>query len=117
MKMETGFGWIQIGDERYEHDIILHVDGKVSKRQKKMSRDLKAEYGHTPLSEFELDFLEEEEPDIVIVGIGQDAALPVTPKAKKILEGYHVLYFRTPDALEFLSNEKRTYVAILHVTC
>ena len=117
MSMQTAYGWVQIGAEKFENDIIVHVDGTVTKRQKKLSKDLQADYGHTPLSERELDFLEEEGPEVVIVGIGQNGDLPVTPKAKKILGKYRTVYLRTPEAVESMSAEKRPYVAIVHVTC
>ena len=115
--MQTAYGWVQIGDERYENDIIVHVDGSISKRRKKLSRELKAEYGHTPLSEHELDFLKEEKPEVVIVGTGQDGALPVTPKAKMILDKFQTVLLRTPEAIAHMTSEKRPYVAIIHVTC
>jgi hypothetical protein len=115
--VQSEFGWVQIGDERFENDIVVHVDGTITKRKKKLSKDLKADYGHTPLSDRELDILKEEKPEVVIVGIGQYGDLPVTPKAKKILNRYEAMYLRTPEALESMAAEKRPYVAIVHVTC
>ena len=117
MAPQTAYGWIDLDGEKYENDIIVHADGSVSKRHKKLSKDLRSEYGHTPLSEAELDFLKEEKPKVVIIGMGQDGALPVTPKAKKILEKYETVYLRTPEAVEMLSKEKKRFVAIIHVTC
>ena len=115
--MQSEFGWVQIGRERFEKDVVVHVDGTVTKRKKKKSKDLKPEYGHTPLSEKELDFLEDEEPEVVIIGIGQYGDLPITPKAQKILDDYDTIVQPTPEALESMANEKRPYVAIIHVTC
>jgi hypothetical protein len=115
--MQTSFGWVQIGGEKFENDIVVHVNGTITKRRKKLSKDLKADYGHTPLSDRELDFLKKEEPEVVIVGTGQYGDLPVTPKAKKLLNRYEAVYLRTPEALESMSAEKRPYVAIVHVTC
>ena len=117
MSSETAYGWVHIGGERYENDIIVHADGRVSKRHKKLSKDLRSEYGHTPLSERELDFLKEERPKVVIVGTGQDGSLPVTPTAKEILEKYETVYLPTPEAVKLMSTEKKRYVAIIHVTC
>ena len=57
--MKAKFGWIKVNGEKYEKDIIIHTDGSVTKREKKKSKDLKATYGHTPLSERELDFCAE----------------------------------------------------------
>jgi hypothetical protein len=115
--MQSEFGWIQIGEETFENDVIVHVDGTVTKRKKKLSKDLKAEYGHTPLSDQELEFLDEERPEVVIVGTGQFGDLPITPKAKKILSRYGAVIQPTPQAINSMAAERRPFVAIIHVTC
>jgi len=117
MKMETGFGWIRIAKTTYEHDIIIHADGEVTKRKKKASKGLKGEYGHTPLSEFELDLLEGEKPERVFIGTGQYGSLPLTPGARQLLGDYETAILPTPEVLPLVEDEKRRYVAILHVTC
>ena len=115
--MKTGFGWIEVGGRRYEHDIIIHTDGSVTKRRKKDSKGLKGNYGHTPLSEFELDFLVKETPELVFVGTGQYGSLPVTPGARDLLASYAAVIMSTGEILSFLEKEKRPFTAILHVTC
>jgi hypothetical protein len=117
MMMEAGFGWIRVGKTTYDYDIIIHADGEVSKRKKKASKGLKGEYGHTPLSEYELDILEREKPDRVFIGTGNSGALPVTPEARKILEKYHAVILPIPEVLPIMEAERKPYVAILHVTC
>ena len=115
--MKTGFGWIEIGGTRYEHDIVIHADGLISKREKKLSKSLKGEYGHTPLSGEELAFLEKEHPERVYIGTGQYGDLPLTPEAVAILEGYEPVVKPTHEVLSLLKEEKRKHVAVLHVTC
>jgi len=115
--MKTGFGWIEIEENRYEYDIIIHTDGTISKRPKKRSRDLKPEYGHTPLSEEELDVVRTEHPEVVYIGTGQSGSLPVTPEAHELLHTYETVMLPTPQLLPRLSQEKRRHVAIVHVTC
>jgi hypothetical protein len=115
--MKTGFGWIEIGENRYEYDIIIHTDGTISKRPKKRSRTLKPEYGHTPLSEEELDVVRTEHPEVVYIGTGQSGSLPVTPEAHELLRTYETVMLPTPQLLSRLSQEKRRHVAIVHVTC
>jgi hypothetical protein len=117
MKMETGFGWIRIGKTTYDHDVIIHTDGGVTKRKKKASRGLKGDYGHTPLSEYELDILKGEKPERVFIGTGQYGSLPLTPGAKQLLGEYPAVILPTPEVLPLLEAEKRPYMAILHVTC
>ena len=54
--LKAKFGWIKVYGKKYKKDIVIHSNGSISKREKKESKDLKTEYGHTPLSERELDF-------------------------------------------------------------
>jgi hypothetical protein len=115
--MKTGFGWIEIEGSTYEKDVILHADGSVTKRKKKLSKPLKGEYGHTPLSEAELGFIDDERPDAVFVGTGQDGALPITPEAQDILDHYKAEVGPTPGIIDRIEKARGKKVAILHVTC
>jgi hypothetical protein len=115
--MKTGFGWIERGGTRYEHDIVIHTDGSVSKRKKKLSKPYAGESGHTPLSAMELTFLEEERPAVVYIGTGQYGDLPLTPDATALLKLYAPVIRPTPDILPLIDAEQRTCAAVLHVTC
>jgi hypothetical protein len=115
--MKTAFGWIEIGGTRYDHDIVIHTDGTVSKRRKKLSRPYAGEYGHTPLSSEELEFLEEEHPEVVYIGTGQYGDLPLTPDATALLAQYAQVMRPTPDILSLMKHEKRKFAAVVHVTC
>ena len=81
--MKSEFGWIEIDKVRYEHDVIIHRDGSVTKRSKKKSKELKGTYGHTPLSDQELEVVKKEKPEIVYIGTGQYGDLPITPEAER----------------------------------
>jgi hypothetical protein len=113
----TGFGGVKLFGDKYTKDVIVHVDGSVSKRKKKKSKELKPQYGHIPLSEKELDFLAAEKPELVYIGLGYDGALPVTEEAKNILGNYQTVIATTPEVVGKLADEERDYVAIIHVTC
>jgi hypothetical protein len=115
--MKTGFGWIEMGDTRFDHDIVIHTDGRVSERKKKLSKPYAGEYGHTPLSAEELAFLEKEHPAVVYIGTGQYGDLPLTPEAVTLLGAYEHVVKPTPDLLLLLGREQRDYTAVLHVTC
>jgi hypothetical protein len=117
MYVEAEFGWIKVNGVRYEKDIIIHTDGTVTKREKKKSKDLKPKYGHTPLSERELIFLENEKPDVVYIGTGHQGALPITPQAQEILEKYETIILPTPKAIERIDRDHRKLAALIHVTC
>ncbi len=115
--MKSKFGWITANGVKYEKDVILHVDGSITKREKKKSKDLKQIYGHTPLSERELDFLVQENPKVVYIGIGHQSALPITPGAMSILKKYETVFLPTNEITEKIDQEERKMVAIIHITC
>ncbi|EHQ35900.1 hypothetical protein [Methanoplanus limicola] len=115
--IKSGFGWIRIDGKALEYDIVIHTDGSITKRNKKRSKKLKGIYGHTPLTSEELEFLEDEKPDIVYIGTGQDGALPITPDAEKILAEYRAVIGNTPDIIPEIENETRRYSAVIHLTC
>jgi hypothetical protein len=113
----TGFGEVVIDGEKYEKDLVINTDGTITKRKKKMSKKFKPDYGHTPLSEKELDILEEQKPEVVYIGTGYDGALPITPKAQTILKNYPTIVGPTPEIIPKLAADKRKLVAIIHLTC
>ena len=115
--LKAKFGWIKVNGEKFEKDIVIHSDGKITKREKKKSKDLKSEYGHTPLSERELDFLSQEEFDALYVGTGHEAALPITPKAMEILKKKNAIILPTPEIIDKIEQQENKFVAIIHVTC
>jgi len=115
--MKSEFGWIEIDKVRYDHDVIIHQDGSVTKRSKKKSKELKSTYGHTPLSDHELEVLGKEKPKIVYIGTGQFGDLPITPEAKKELSRFETVIRPTPEILDIMEKDRRPYVAIIHVTC
>jgi hypothetical protein len=104
--MKASFGSIIIFGSKYEKDIIIHVDGTITKRNKKKSKEYKSTYGHTPLSEKELDFLEKEKPEIVYIGNGYYSLLPITEKAQKILRTHQTIKMRTPEIIKKLKMKK-----------
>ena len=115
--MKSEFGWIEIDKVRYDHDVIIHRDGSVTKRSKKKSKELKSTYSHTPLSDQELEVLKKEKPEIVYIGTGQYGDLPITPEAERELSRFETVILPTPEILDMLKKERRSFVAIIHVTC
>lgn len=112
----TGFGWIELNGIRYEDDCIIHTNGSVTKRKKKLSKHKRSEYGHTPLCIEELDFIPEK-PAVVYIGTGQYGALPITKEASTFLNQFDVIVKKTPEICMAIQKEERQYVAILHLTC
>ena len=109
------FGWIEIDGTKYEHDLVIDR-GQVRKRKKGPSKQLRPQYGHTPLSGAE---------DIpwtcsrLVIGSGADGALPVTEDV--IEEARHrqveLVILPTARAIEELHSHAADTNAIIHVTC
>ncbi len=125
IRIDGQHGWFMVNGTKYEHDIIIHVDGSVTGRNCGCSPAMRAQlsqtyirdYFHAPLTECELDFLKDEMPEVVIIGAGFRSMLPLTPKAKEILAMYEHKVLSTPMAIELIGTERRRFVAILHSTC
>lgn len=116
-ELKTRYGWVEVNRIRYDHDIIIHLDQTITKRSKKKSRKFKKNYGHTPLSDHDLDFLKKEVPAILFIGTGQFGDMPITREAHQILAKYETCVGPTPDILDRISEETRPFVAVLHVSC
>jgi len=110
-------GWVELNGKRYDFDVIVHVDGSVTKREKALSKKKKKKYGHTPVTRSELKVLEKEAPVMIIIGTGQSGSMPLTPKAEKFLEDYLYFVGNTPEALKKLARSEEKTIALLHVTC
>jgi len=117
MKYACSWGWLEVEGKRFEGDVIVHVDGTVTPRKTNLSIEYRKELFHTPLSELELGFLEEERPEVVIVGGGHKGMMTITPLAKEILAKFEIFSGTTEKAVEAMNREKRKFVAILHSTC
>jgi len=89
----------------------------MTSRKKKLSNPWASEFGHTPLSAEELEFLEGERPEVVYIGTGQYGDLPVTPNAVKLLAEFEHVVRPVPDIIPLIAKEQRKYAAVLHVTC
>jgi hypothetical protein len=115
--MKSRYGWVEIDQVRYDNDVIIHTDRRVTKRSKKKSRKLKAFFGHTPLSDHDLSFLNHEKADIIYIGTGQYGDLPITTEAHAILATMVTVIRPTPDVLGMMEEEQRPFAAVIHVSC
>ncbi len=116
-KFACSWGYLEVDGKRYDKDVVVHVDGSVTPRSVELSHPYRRDYFHVPLSEFELGFLEDERPEVVIVGAGHKGMMTITPKAREILLHYVLVEGTTENAVKAMNGEKRKTVAILHSTC
>ena len=112
----TSFGQIRIEGKRYDHDVVIE-EGQVRKRQKKPSRALRNEFGHTPLSTEEAIPLHGK---TLFIGTGTYGSLPITPEVYEAArrKGVKIVAQPTVDVCKLLRNlQPKDINAVLHVTC
>ncbi|MDZ7724322.1 MAG: MTH938/NDUFAF3 family protein [candidate division KSB1 bacterium] len=113
----TSFGSITIDGTEYSHDVIIHLDGKISKRKKKLS---KKETGSSHLfSEQEAKHIYQSGTGKIILGTGQNGVLKVSDEAMQYFEKKHCTLeiCPTPRAIEYWNKESGPIVGLFHVTC
>ena len=109
------FGSIRIDGISYDYDVVIE-HGHVRKRKKKVSKELRNEFGHTPLS------IAENIPwgcYRLVVGTGTREALPVMDEVRKEASkrGVELVVVPTRQAVELLNRQPEDTNAVLHITC
>lgn len=109
------FGSIRIDGVFYDYDVVIE-HGNVHKRKKKASKELRSEFGHTPLS------LAENIPwscRRLVVGTGVRGALPVMDEVRSEASkrGVKLVVVPTAQAIEVLNSRSEETNAVLHITC
>ena len=113
----TGFGWIEIDGERYEHDVLIRLDGTVERRKKKLSKRV---YGtsHT-ISRDEAKHVFEDGATTLIVGSGQHDMVRLSEEAAEYFgrREVNVQLVATPDAITVWNDAPKKSIGLFHVTC
>jgi hypothetical protein len=109
------FGSIRIDGVSYDYDVVIE-HGDVRKRKKKASKELRSEFGHTPLS------LTENIPwncRCLVVGTGAQGALPIMNEVRSEASkrGVELVVVPTEQAIELLNGHPGDTNAVLHITC
>lgn len=111
------FGSIVIDGETIQHDVVIQLDGKVTKRKKKLS---KAVYGtsHT-LSLEEARHVYEEGAERLIVGGGQFGRVALSEEAASFFAGVgcQVDVWRTGKAIKAWNKAEGAVIGLFHITC
>jgi hypothetical protein len=113
----TRFGSITIEGEIYDHDVLIRLDGKVSKRKKKLS---KAIYGTSHMISFdEAKYIFEEKAERLIIGTGQTGMVTLSDEAADYFRKHQcdVQLLPTPDAVGVWNKSDGETIALFHVTC
>jgi hypothetical protein len=113
----TSFGSVTVGEQVYQHDVLIRLDGQVKKRKKKLS---KAIYGtsHT-ISLDEARHIYQEGAECLIVGTGQYGMVKLSDEAAKFFAEKNCLVelLPTPEALAVWNQAEGAVIALFHVTC
>lgn len=113
----TEFGSITIAGRRIENDVMIRLDGAVSKRQKKLS---KAVYGTSHvISRAEAGVIFEKDAERLIIGAGHNGMVGLSDEAADYFaeRKVKVELVRTPEAVERWNKASGKVIALFHVTC
>ena len=113
----TGFGWIDVNDQRISHDILVNLDGKVKKRKKKLSKDI---YGTSHMiSLVEAEHIYQEEADILVIGAGQFGRVRLSPEAAAFFQekDCQVDIYPTTRAISIWNESDGKVIGLFHITC
>lgn len=113
----TKFGSITIAGEKYEHDVIIRLNGTVGKRKKKLSKEL---FGTSHIiSLAEAEYVYEDAAHSIVIGSGQSGMARLSPEAAVFLlrKRCAVQLLPTPDAIRYWNETDGAAIGLFHVTC
>ena len=114
---KTDFGSITVNEERYDHDIIINLDGKVKKRKKKLS---KAVYGTSHMISLdEIRYIYRDKSEWIIIGSGQYGVAKLSNEASEFLKSKNcqVVLKPTPEAIREWNKTEGKKIGLFHITC
>jgi Uncharacterized conserved protein len=111
------FGSITVDGKTYDHDVMIGLSGRVSKRKKKLS---KQQYGTSHVvSKAEAKAVFEKGSDVIIIGSGQEGNVRLSPEAEDYFakKRCEVLLQPTQKAIRSFNRSAKRKIALMHVTC
>lgn len=114
MKIESyKFGTIVIDDRVYNKDLIVGLSG--------VKENWRRQAGHKLAVEDIRQVVEEQKPDVIIVGQGKFGMMKILPETREYLnnQGIQLVSKVTSQAVEIFNRmaEKEKVIAALHLTC
>ena len=111
------FGSVRVGGEKYESDVWVFADGAASKRRKKLAKD---KHGTSHVIDVEeLGALLQPQPEELIIGMGMQGMVRVSPDAEEYLSSRGIRWqaLPSPDAVAAFNASPARKALLLHVTC
>ena len=113
----TSFGTITIDGQTYRHDVLIRLDGDITKRKKKLSKQV---YGtsHT-ISKEEAHYIYEDDAETLIIGTGQYGLVNISDEARDYFQSkdLKVILESTPKAIELWNETGGHLIGLFHITC
>lgn len=114
---KTSFGSITIEGEIFEHDILIRLNGEVTKRKKKLSK----KYYNTShkISMEEAEYIYETGAEKLLIGSGQTGMVKLSEDAEDFFNEKNctVEILPTGKAIEKWNDEKGSVLGLFHLTC
>ena len=114
---KTIFGLIVIGGQKYDYDVIIHLNGVVEKRKKKLSKEI---FGTSHIISIqEAKYVYEKGVSLLVVGGGQDGMVKLSDEAAEFFrkKDCQVDLSPTPQALAVWNKAEGKAIGLFHVTC
>ena len=114
---KTKFGSITVDGKRYDHDLLIRLNGNVEKRKKKLSKEI---FGTSHIiSLAEAEYVYEDGAEQLILGGGQRGMVRLSDEAAAFFQQRHcsVLIQPTPEAMQAWNEAKGAVIGLFHITC
>ncbi|WP_269850903.1 MTH938/NDUFAF3 family protein [Methanosarcina horonobensis] len=114
----TSFGSIIVEGETFDYDILIRLDGRIEKREKKCSQKKNTGLPIKSLLKKQSIFMRKEHKKIII-GTGQTGFVELSEEAEDFFRGKRcgIELFPTPWAIERWNEIEGKVSAMFHVTC
>ena len=111
------FGRITVNGESFDHDIVIGLSGEITKRKKKLSKQV---FGTSHIiSCEEVEQIFEEGCKTLIIGAGLYGQVKLSEDAQKFLNerGVECILQPTVDAMKKFNLIEGAKIGLFHVTC
>jgi len=114
---DTSFGSITVDGFRYDHDVLITLEGKIKKRKKKLSKMV---YGSSHrISLNEISYCYQNQTEAMVIGSGQHGMAEISDEAKEFLQerNCRVILKPTPEAIQVWNTSEGKWIGLFHITC
>ena len=114
---KSSFGSIQIDEKKYEHDVVITLDGSIKKRKKKLSKEV---FGTSHIiSLAEAEDIYEPGSELLIIGGGVNNMVKLSSEAAQYFENHKLktIIEATPQAAQRWNDAGGKVTALFHITC